>query len=171
MKLIPTLNFTISGSTGRARARLERRSSNAFILYSAYTVFLAFSLSRDTRVTAHSAGGVHKLIHCYHTHYQDLPYKRQHCFSRGRVAFDLFLIPLVMGLGPRRQVAEGEIGKCVGCYVSGSQRVPAPLDELAEVIGSGNVLERATCMCQEGAVLAASCGRDVPTLSRSPRGT
>ena len=100
-----------------------------------------------------------------------LPYKRQHCLSRRRVAFDLFLIPLVMGLGPRRQVAESEIGECVGCYVPSSERVPAPLDEFAEVVGSGNVLERATCMCQEGAVLAAACGRDVPTLSRSPRGT
>lgn len=75
-----------------------------------------------------------------------LPYKRQHCFPRSGVAIDLLLIPLVMGLGPRRQVTEGEIGKCKGCYVPRSERVPAPLDELAEVIGSGNVLERATCM-------------------------
>ena len=158
----PALVFPENFSPGRGAGARRTR------LFRVYGFSRVLSLSR---VTAHSAGGVHKLIHCYHTHYQDLPYKRQHCFSRGRVAFDLFLIPLVMGLGPRRQVAEGEIGKCVGCYVSGSQRVPAPLDELAEVIGSGNVLERATCMCQEGAVLAAACGRDVPTLSRSPRGT
>ena len=81
-----------------------------------------------------------------HKHCVALPYKRQHCFPRSGVAFDLLVIPLVMGLGPRRQVTEGEIGKCEGCYVPGSERVPAPLDELAEVIGSGNVLERATCM-------------------------
>ena len=160
----PALVFPENFFAGAGRAR----APNARLIVRVYVFSRVLSLSR---VTAHSAGGVHKLIHCYHTHYQDLPYKRQHCFSRGRVAFDLFLIPLVMGLGPRRQVAEGEIGKCVGCYVPGSKRVPAPLDKLAEVIGSGNVLERATCMCQEGAVLAASCGRGVPILSRSPRGT
>ena len=164
-------NFFAGAGRGAGRASnvVEARTR----LFRVYGFSRVISLSRDTRVTAHSAGGVHKLIHCYHTHYQDLPYKRQHCFSRGRVAFDLFLIPLVMGLGPRRQVAEGEIGKCVGCYVSGSQRVPAPLDELAEVIGSGNVLERATCMCQDGAVLAgvmrASCPPFPGTISRASR--
>ena len=74
-----------------------------------------------------------------------------------------------MGLGPRRQVAEGEIGKCVGCYVPGSERVPAPLDELAEVIGSGNVLERATCMSRRsraGVVVRARCAYTISLTSR-----
>lgn len=67
-----------------------------------------------------------------------LKHKGKQSFTRRRVAVDLFLVPLVVLLGSRRQVAEREIGKgkgrqvpgcsgrarCVNCYGPSQHREP-----------------------------------------------